>query len=426
MHRLYLSLLIILFGGLAYAAGGPTDFISYQGRLTDSGTFADGDYEFKFDLWTIANTSALVDTVTQTLTVENGLFNTELPFADNFRETPANVPLGHELEIGVRPAGSPDPFTVLSRQEVLNAPRAAFAEQGTNSFNVGDEDGGRITLTDNAGLARTVIEPDVNGVGQYVQLDGENGSLILNMTNPGFGPTLSLSGTGGNVFLSPGDPVANNRVVLPVSSISGAEIGDEPGVASQSTSPFSEFLPSTDTALAAQTIDCPADGYIIAMANVGMGAFSSTAEVQNYFSLSLDGTTPYLGEEAIQIIQHDNTASIDYHTLSTTKVIPVTSGMTTVTLLGRTTVVGSGFYGRPIDLTLLYVPTAYGATLTRGAPAGPGASLPVAGAEVVPATPDPVPYEQMMEAQRALEAQMAEMRAELARVRAEQKAARGR
>ena len=75
---------------------------TYQGFLKESGTPANGAYDFRFRLWTAASGGVQVgsDLLVNDLTVQNGLFTTELDFG--------NVWDGSEryLEIAVRPGSS--------------------------------------------------------------------------------------------------------------------------------------------------------------------------------------------------------------------------------------------------------------------------------------------------------------------------------
>ncbi len=101
---------------------------TYQGRLMSGGNPADGNYDFKFELYDDAGdtTETLLDTIeVDMLPVANGLFMVDLDFgAGNF--------LGFErwLEINVRPGADEeaDPYTTLSpRQQINPAPYATFA-----------------------------------------------------------------------------------------------------------------------------------------------------------------------------------------------------------------------------------------------------------------------------------------------------------
>lgn len=109
---------------LANVGGG----ITYQGELSDGGNSASGNYEFSFALYDdlVAGVQA-GSTVTQVLTVADGLFTATPEFGDVFDGTALY------LEIGVRPEGSADPFTTLSpRQTLTAAPYALSLRPGAD------------------------------------------------------------------------------------------------------------------------------------------------------------------------------------------------------------------------------------------------------------------------------------------------------
>lgn len=101
---------------------------TYQGQLSENGSPAAGDYEFTFKLYDDAAAGIQVGgTITQVLTVENGLFTASLDFGNVFDGT------GFYLEIGVRPDGSVDPLIILApRQALTAAPYALTLRPGAN------------------------------------------------------------------------------------------------------------------------------------------------------------------------------------------------------------------------------------------------------------------------------------------------------
>src|SRR5687767_802654 len=114
-------MLVLILLGAAYAQG--TAF-TYQGRLTDSDNPADGVFDMQFKLFDTATTGTGAQqgsTITNsTVKVANGVFAVELDFGAGVFTGAARF-----LEISIRPAGSADPYTVLSpRQAVTSAPYA--------------------------------------------------------------------------------------------------------------------------------------------------------------------------------------------------------------------------------------------------------------------------------------------------------------
>ena len=99
---------------------------TYQGRLTDAGSPANGNYDLRFILYDAESAGAAVgSTVTkEDVAVTNGLFSTELDFG----ASPWNGD-ARWVEISVRAGSSTGTFTVLSpRQPVSPTPYALFAK----------------------------------------------------------------------------------------------------------------------------------------------------------------------------------------------------------------------------------------------------------------------------------------------------------
>ncbi|MCC6269071.1 MAG: hypothetical protein IT300_16000 [Dehalococcoidia bacterium] len=99
---------------------------TYQGRLTDAGSPANGTYDLRFILYDADTAGASVGT-TQTkddVTVTNGLFGVELDFGAGAWNGDARW-----VEIAVRPGASAGTYTVLSpRQPISPTPYALFAK----------------------------------------------------------------------------------------------------------------------------------------------------------------------------------------------------------------------------------------------------------------------------------------------------------
>jgi hypothetical protein len=112
---LALALLLIAEAAVAQSAA-----FTYQGRLTDAGNPADGLYEMQFKLFDTATVGTGVQqgsTVTDSaVQVTNGVFTVQLDFGPGVFNGVARY-----LELGVRPAGSPDPYTVLSPRQPVTS-----------------------------------------------------------------------------------------------------------------------------------------------------------------------------------------------------------------------------------------------------------------------------------------------------------------
>ena len=102
--------------------------ITYQGQLKESGIPVNGMFDFEFKLW---NAPSGGETVGWTVAIRafevlNGLFTVPLDFGPGVFTGEARW-----LEVGVRPNGSSDNYTVLApRQELTAAPYALYALAG--------------------------------------------------------------------------------------------------------------------------------------------------------------------------------------------------------------------------------------------------------------------------------------------------------
>ena len=100
---------------------------TYQGRLTDSGSSANGSYDFRFILYNLYNAESGGSQVGSTINVEDypvtdGLLTVQLDFGNVFDGTAL------WLEIGVRPGSSSGTYTTLSpRQALTAAPYSLYA-----------------------------------------------------------------------------------------------------------------------------------------------------------------------------------------------------------------------------------------------------------------------------------------------------------
>jgi hypothetical protein len=99
---------------------------TYQGRLTDAGSPANGTYDFQFILYDALTGGTQIGTTqaVNDLQVTNGLFTTTLDFGATAFDGNARW-----LEIGVRPGAATGTYTLLSpRQAVTATPYALYAK----------------------------------------------------------------------------------------------------------------------------------------------------------------------------------------------------------------------------------------------------------------------------------------------------------
>lgn len=153
---------------------------TFQGRLTDAGSPANGVYDLNFYLYDAAAGGSQVGPV-QTIgdvTVTAGLFTVTLNFGNVFHGSQ------YYLEVQVRPGASAGAYTILSPREAISAvPNASFAAEAASATGLQGVD-----VSVNAPALGDVLKFD--GVRWAPAAAGGGGSLTLP-----FSGTQSLAGT---------------------------------------------------------------------------------------------------------------------------------------------------------------------------------------------------------------------------------------
>src|SRR5437016_921980 len=188
--QLLLAAVLLLLAFMPTAA--QTTSFTYQGRLNDGGTPANGTYDMQFKLYDTGTvgTGSLQgspNTVTNsTVQVTNGIFTVQMDFgasgfpgADRF------------LEIGVRPNGSVNPYTILSpRRPITSTPYAirsvnsALADTATNATQLGGVAANQYVQTNDSRLSDSRA-PTAN-----------SSNYIQNTTSPQASSNFNISGNG--------------------------------------------------------------------------------------------------------------------------------------------------------------------------------------------------------------------------------------
>ena len=185
----------------ATTARAQTSSFTYQGRLTDGGAAANGNYDLQFALFDSLSGGAQVGS-TQTLNtvaVSNGVFTVSLDFGAN-----AFNGANRFLEISARPTGAGS-FTLLTpRQQITSTPyavrsaSAASADTATNATNASQLGGvaaNQFVRTNDARLSDS--RPPTPGSTNYIQ----------NSSAPQAGSGFNVSGNGtvGGTFIANGN-----------------------------------------------------------------------------------------------------------------------------------------------------------------------------------------------------------------------------
>jgi hypothetical protein len=117
-----LMILCIAFSLSQDAASAQTSSFTYQGKVFDSGIAANGNYDFQFKLFDLLNAGTQQGTTITlpSVVVTNGIFTVQLDFG-----AAAFSGANRFLEISLKSAGSPSPYTVLApRQPISSTPYA--------------------------------------------------------------------------------------------------------------------------------------------------------------------------------------------------------------------------------------------------------------------------------------------------------------
>jgi hypothetical protein len=179
------SILLLL---VSISASGQGTAFTYQGKLTDSGSPANGTYDLQFKLFDTQTTGTGIQqgsTVSKAgVQVTAGIFTTTLDFSSNVFTGAARF-----LEIGVRPAGNPNPHTVLSPRQPINS--SPYAIQTINSQQLGGLPSSRFVQSDASGnvgigTASPTAKLTVRGAGAFNAPGAARFDLFNTTANTGF------------------------------------------------------------------------------------------------------------------------------------------------------------------------------------------------------------------------------------------------
>src|SRR5438128_5306127 len=180
---------LALFIGASTAFGQSAAF-TYQGRLTDGGTAANGIYDMQFKLYdtaTVGTGTQIGSTITKSTVMEtSGVSTVDLDFGSS-----AFPGAGRFLGIAVRANGSLNPYTELApRQPVTSTPyalrtiSAALADNATNATQLGGVTANQYVQTSDSRLSDP--RPPTIGSSNYIQ----------NTTSAQAGSNFNISGNG--------------------------------------------------------------------------------------------------------------------------------------------------------------------------------------------------------------------------------------
>src|SRR5262245_26528374 len=165
---------------------------TYQGKLTETGLPASGNYDFQFKLFdtaTVGTGTQQGTTITNaSVAVTAGIFTVQLDFgAGAFSGMP------RFLEIGVRQAGSPDQYTLLSpRQPMTSTPYAVRSLNSSVADTLSSACVGCVTSTQVGSVAGSAVTGQI----PVASVPAGSASYVQNTTSPQASSNFNISGTG--------------------------------------------------------------------------------------------------------------------------------------------------------------------------------------------------------------------------------------
>jgi hypothetical protein len=212
MKNGHMWLLVCWLAAAPALAGVPATAFTYQGRLLDGGQPANGAYDLQFALSSAPIEGSYLGYTLgiAPVLISNGLFTVTLDFGEGMFDGSARW-----IEIGVRPNGSTDPYTLLSpRQPITAAPFALYASAAGDADNAS---GTNTTIYGGLNLAgptnvvlyatnQTVVTtpPNTNViVVSGAGVDPANGAYTLQSASPN---PLYVNANGLQLVYTPDDP----------------------------------------------------------------------------------------------------------------------------------------------------------------------------------------------------------------------------
>lgn len=223
--------------------------------------------------------------------------------------------------------------------------------------------GGVLRLLDEEGFTTARIEPDSHGTGAFLNLFRGPGlsGLFFDGNKGGSGePLLSITGSVQSATFDM-SMLDDDSVILPAGAVSAVESFDEPGGASANGNGA-----SSDTLLT-RTITVPSAGLVLAIGTVEVQITHSQSNA-TLFTLGISRTTTLPAEQDFETRMSVNLPTGTYKKVVTVHgLFSVADGPNAFRLLMET--LSSGVSAGNTQLSLVYLPTAYGTVSPITSPA---------------------------------------------------------
>jgi len=185
--KIHIVALILLIGWTG--AKSQTTAFAYQGRLTEGGSPANGNYDLQFALFdSLAGGAQIGSTLTRSDTpVSAGVFNVQLDFGVN-----AFAGADRFLEISVRPAGVGAFTTLAPRQQISSTPYAIRTLKATTADGLSNTCVECVQDSQINSIAGTKVTGEIPVAG----VPPGSGNYIQNSTSPQVNANFNISGNG--------------------------------------------------------------------------------------------------------------------------------------------------------------------------------------------------------------------------------------
>jgi hypothetical protein len=180
------------------AASAQSTAFTYQGKLSENGSPANGSYEFEFTLFAALTGGTQIGPVNtrEEVMVINGIFTVQLDFG----ATALNG--GNRfLEISVRPSDGPGGSVLTPRQQITSSPYAvksinAASADGLSVACVGCVTSGQIQTVQGAQITGSISGSQISGPIPVGSMPSGSSSYVQNTTSPQASSNFNISGDG--------------------------------------------------------------------------------------------------------------------------------------------------------------------------------------------------------------------------------------